>query len=151
MDWASFLPPFFGVLVAFAINRVYGYIKDMIDKKKLLRSFKTELETSLGFLDGHGNILPVTIWNSAMTSGKLMLLSYNQIIQISSIYFSIENQNYEAKRTRDIAEMYETEGHPTARETVKQHWQRLTLRLNTLENILRNDINELLKQNIWDC
>jgi len=48
MDLLSFLPPFFGVLVAFLIQRGWSWIEDRRARKKLLQSVKKELELSSG-------------------------------------------------------------------------------------------------------
>jgi hypothetical protein len=95
--------PFFGVLGAFILERLYGWYKDTQNENKLKESLRGELEKCLALLTGQGNLLPIMMWNSAVTSGDVKLLSYDERNQLSGVYFEIENHNYEAKRVRDSA------------------------------------------------
>jgi hypothetical protein len=57
MEWESFLPPFFGVLVAFLIQRIWSWTEGRGSTKKLLQDIKKELKSCSDKLIGEGNIL----------------------------------------------------------------------------------------------
>jgi len=97
-----------GVLGAFILERLYSWYKDTQNENKLKESLRSELEKCLALLTGQGNLLPTMMWNSAVTSGDVKLLSYNERTQLSGFYFEIENHNYEAKRVRDSAVVSQT-------------------------------------------
>jgi len=58
MSWESllsFLPPFFGVLIAFLIQRLWQHHTDGKDRQKFLQDIKKEREACSNSLVGKGN------------------------------------------------------------------------------------------------
>jgi len=146
--------PFLGVIGAFATQRSYEWHKNNTDRKKLKQNLKNELIKCDDLLIGKGNLIPTTMWLSAISSGDLRLLSFIDKAKLSSIYFEIENYNYEAKRVRDSAIIAQTDsnsreicdGMPPARA----YWVTMSKNLIRIEELLKQKIIELLKNQIWD-
>lgn len=144
--------PFFGVLGAFALERLYSWYKDGQNRKKLKENLKNELESCLSQLTGKGMLLPTMMWNSTVTSGDVKLLSFAERTQLSSVYFEIDNHNYEAKRVRDSAIVARTGSHDVILNGMKEpraYWERLSKTLREHEEILRQKISKLLKEPWW--
>ena len=140
--------PFFGVLGAFVLERLYSWYRDSQNEKKLKESLRSELERCLALLTGKGNLLPVMMWNSAVTSGDVKLLSYDERTQLSGVYFEIENHNYEAKRVRDSSVVARTGPRRIIVEGMDQaemYWIGLSKALSEREENLKQMISELLK------
>jgi hypothetical protein len=81
------------------------------------------------FLTGHGNLLPTIMWNSTITSGDIGLLSFADRTKLASLYFQIDNQNYEAKRARDSAAVVQTGSHSSRENgipTAQAYWMTLS-------------------------
>jgi hypothetical protein len=95
-------------------------------------------------------------WKSAVSTGSLKLLPHDRKFELASLYFRIECHNYEAEKVRDVSILAATDKErvnvPTKlfglSNTQKLHIA-LSKRLVESEEALRNDINNLLKQNIW--
>jgi len=177
IDWAQLtesliewllplFPPFFGVLLAFAVERLWKRREESKEKQKFLKSIKKELETCSSRLDGKGRLMPTDMWNYGISSGSIRLLSFETKIALAKIYTAIQFYNYEAKRVRDVSilsattkekpripvdAIYEDKPikilmtHPEFLHTL------LSDNLRKNEKGLRDSINKLLKQNIWDC
>jgi len=69
--------PFLGVIGGLAAQRLYDWIKDEGNKRKLKENLKNELEKCIELLTGQGNLLPIMMWNSTVTSGDVKLLSFD--------------------------------------------------------------------------
>ena len=148
-----FVESFLGILAAFGLRRWWGWRKDSQNRKKLKESLKNELEKCMSLLKGEGMLIPTKMWNSTVTSGDVKLLSFNERTQLSSIYFEIENHNYEAKRVRDSAIVARTGNRHIIENGMSQamaHWVRLSKRLREEENFLKQRISKLLKEPWWD-
>jgi len=140
--------PFFGVLGAFVLERLYSWYRDSQNEKKLKESLRSELEKCLALLTGKGNLLPVMMWNSTVTSGDVKLLSYDERTRLSGVYFEIENHNYEAKRVRDSAVVAQTGSRGVivdGMDQAKMYWVRLSKALYENEGDLKRRISELLR------
>ena len=87
------------------MERLYIRYRDGQNRKKLKESL---MHACMHLLIGKGNLLPTMMWNSTVTSGNVKLLPYYERTRLSSIYFEIENYNYEAKRVRDSAVVAQT-------------------------------------------
>lgn len=155
MDWLSFLPPFFGVLVAFLIERTWTFLENRSSKKKLLADIKKELASCSDLLVGQGNLVPTDIWRSAVSSGSLKLIPHDRKFDLASIYFKIECHNYEAEKVRDVSILAATDKDKARREnqymysdSEKLHIA-LSNRLFDSEVALKKDIGIILKKNIW--
>ena len=143
---------FIGVLAAFALERIYSWWRDNQTKGEIKESLRNELERCVELLVGKGNLLPITIWNSTITSGDVKILPFDERRQLSAIYFEIENHNYEAKRVRDGAVIAQTgsggrrlDGMPAP----LAHWTKLSERLKKEEQVLRQKISKLLEAAWW--
>jgi len=75
---SEFLATFSGVILAFMANRAYEWLKKGSNRQKLLISLKKELKQNVDLLTGQGNLLSTEIWESAKSSGDLMLLGYDK-------------------------------------------------------------------------
>ncbi|MDH5732478.1 MAG: hypothetical protein OEY88_01665 [Candidatus Bathyarchaeota archaeon] len=147
-----FIEPFLGVLAAFGLGRLWDWIKDRRNKGKLKENLRNELEKCMNLLTGEGKLLPTMMWNSTVTSGDVKLLSFDERTNLSSVYFDIENHNYEAKRVRDSAVIAQTGPRDSTRDGKKAaiwHWERLSKALIENEKVLKQQISELLKESWW--
>jgi hypothetical protein len=161
----SFLPPFFGVLAAFLIERLWHRHEDDKDRQKFLEDVRKELESCIKLLAGEGNLCPLDMWHSGISSGLLKLLPNETRTSLASVYFKLENHNYEAEKVRDVsilkvAEMGKPQNIVKLEPVLKDgpsvyrtflemlHYQ-LSLRLIDSEKKLCNEIDDLLKQNMW--
>lgn len=147
----SFIPgeAFFGVLAAFLLERAYNRHRDGENRKKLMENLRNELETGVNLLVGKGNLLPTANWNSTISSGDVKLLIFSERSKLSSIYFQIENHNYEAKRVRDGAVIAQTGGHNRIRNGMPAalaYWHGLSESLKKNEEHLKEEISMLLKE-----
>ncbi len=145
---------FLGVIGAFASQRAYDKYKSIQERKKLKQNFKSELINCISLLSGKGNLIPTTMWISAINTGDLRLLPFNDKARLSSIYFEIENYNYEAKRVRDAAAIAHTpHGGGTLDASARkswQYWELLSLNLKSNESSLKEKIDEVLTDKLWD-
>jgi hypothetical protein len=159
MDWqtflqslAAFLPPFFGVLLAFFLQRVWSWIENRRAKKKLKENIESELKKCLPLLSGKSNLLPTMMWNSTITSGDVKLLSFSDRNKLSTVYSEIENYNYEAKRVRDnavIAQVGDSKSRVDGMTPPMAHWVRSSKALLEVEESLKKRISELLEEPMW--
>jgi hypothetical protein len=151
----TFLAPFFGVLVAFIIQWAWVRNENTSSKEKLLKDINKELTSCSQRLVGEGNLLPIDIWKSAVSSGSLKLISHDHKFELASIYFRIECHNYEAEKVRDVSILAATDKDKARAEnqwlysnSEKLHIA-LSNRLIESEKALHSDIDNLLKQKIW--
>lgn len=167
MDWESFIPPFFGVLAAFVLQWLGRRYEKGKDKAHFLQDVRKELESCSQKLTGEGNLLPKDIWDSGKASGWLSLLSHEVKVQLASVYFRIECHNYEAEKVREVSILAATTQEkpkaeidvelPETKVKVETPWTHaellhsdLTVRLKKEEVALKGDIDNLLKQDIWE-
>lgn len=167
MDWESFLPPFFGVLAAFLIQRGWSWIEDRRSKKKLLQDIKKELKSCSDKLIGQGNLVPTDMWKAGVSSGVLRLIPHDRKMELASIYFRIDCHNFESEKVREVSILAATtQEKPKVdvevelgeqKATVHTPWtaaqmlhQDLTVRLRKEETELKRDIDNLLSRDIWD-
>jgi len=147
-----FIEPFLGVLAAFGWGRLWDWIKDSRNKGKLKENLRNELEKCMNLLTGEGKLLPTMMWNSTVTSSDVKLLSFDERTNLSSVYFDIENHNYEAKTVRDSAVIAQTGSRDSTRGGKKAsiwHWERLSKALIEDEKVLKQQISGLLKEPWW--
>jgi len=145
--------PFLGVIGGLAAQRLYDWLKDEGNKKKLKENLKNELEKCVELLTEQGNLLPTMMWSSTVASGDVKLLSFNDRTKLSSIYFEIDNYNYEAKRVRDGAVMAQTGSHDiilNGMTAAMAYWTKLSKNLIGIDNKLKEKISELLKDSMWN-
>jgi len=165
MDWFSFLPPFFGVLAAFGLDRLVEWVRKYLSRRNLLRDLREELGETGNKLTGAGSLLYPDIWDSAISSGQIRLLKSEQIRKLARVYSFIKGTEYEATRLRDAAEDFRKA--PTGIliqkdgsriETPEQIWQKKFLHKRwtdysgvhlARETELRGKIDEILKETWW--
>jgi hypothetical protein len=168
MEWESFLPPFFGVLAAFALQWLAKRYDKRKDRQKFLGEVKKELEDCSRLLTGEGNLMPIDMWEAGKASGFLSLVKRETKFTLAPIYFRIQCHNYESEKVRDVGILAETTKaeKPKAEFTIDKPdkeivvhlpctypellWQSLSVRLKKDEEKLRKDIEDLLKQNVWN-
>jgi hypothetical protein len=141
-----------GILIGFGLDRTYTGYKDRKHRRELKINLKEELTKCQELLTGKGNLLPTVMWNSAISSGDIGLLSFADRTKIASLYFQIDNHNYEAKRVRDSAVVAQTgsgrelcNGMPAA----QAYWQTISKSLIEEEEALKQKIFEIQKDPLW--
>lgn len=94
---------FVGVILGFRIND-NNRIKLEEKKKSFFKNLLMhEAKKSIKLIPGTVNLIPTDAWNSIVNSGAVALFE-DRAIDLSEIYFQIQNYNYEAKRVRDAIE-----------------------------------------------
>jgi len=149
---SEFLGTLAGIVIGFGLERSYSGFKARRHRKELKENLQSELKNCLSLLIGQGNLLPTIMWNSTITSGDIGVLSFADRTKIASLYFQIDNHNYEAKRVRDSAVVAQTgsrnvicDGMPAA----QAYWVALSKSLIKEEESLREKITEILKDKTW--
>jgi hypothetical protein len=132
-----------GILIGFSLDRLYSAYTDGKNRSKLKENFLNELNSCQLLLTGKGNLLPTVMWNSAISSGDLGLLSFTDRTKLSSLYFEIDNFNYEAKRVRDVAVIVNSSHSNDA----QVYWKSLTIFMMNNELLLKEKIAKCLRTN----
>jgi hypothetical protein len=151
-DMSELIGTLAGILIGFGLDRTYTGYKDRKQKQELKVNLREELKNCQDLLTGQGNLLPTVMWNSAISSGDIGLLSFADRTKLASFYFQIDNHNYEAKRVRDSAVVAQTgsrtsivNGMPAA----QAYWVTISNALVKEEESLKEKIAELLKDKTW--
>jgi hypothetical protein len=96
---------FVGVFLGFKINNDYRKRQDNGKKQFYLSSLRHEIDKGMVILQDikHDDIMliPENVWNSIMNTGNITLFANQEAIPLSSIYFEIQNYNFEAKKARE--------------------------------------------------
>lgn len=174
MDWQSLVPfvpffaSFFGVLSAFILQWIGKQYDRRKDRKQFLKDIRKELETGSSLLTGAGQLLPTDMWESGKSSGFLSLLSHDVKVKLASTYFGIASHNYESVKVRDVSILANTtkkekpkvdieikiKGEPVRAQTPYTEpevlWHMLSVRLAETEKALKQHIDDLLKEDIWE-
>jgi hypothetical protein len=159
MDWQSFVPfiPFFasflGVLTAFFLQWLGKLYDRRKNRTQFLKDLKHEFETGSTLLTGAGNRLPTDMWENGKSSGFLSLLSHEVRIKFATTYFAIGNHNYESEKVRDIGILSQIFSQIIKGEMPKEDlelWVKNSYRLGQTEKALKKDIDDLLKEDIWE-
>ncbi len=96
-----------GVYLGFRINDTQR--KKLEDNRKtffkdlIMHEVSNAIET-LEDKERKYNLIPTDMWNSVVNSGYVSLFDGNAI-EVSELYFKMQNYNYEAKRIRDATEV----------------------------------------------
>lgn len=135
-----------GILIGFGLERTYTGYKDRQHRKELKQNLKKELTSCEQLLTGAGNLLPTSMWNATITSGDIGLLPFANRTMLSSLYFEIDNHNYEAKRVRDSAVIAQIN---SANSKAMEYWQGISFNMTTQELELKNKIVKALEANFW--
>jgi len=96
--------------------------------------------------DWKGNLLPIAMWNSAISSGDIGLLSFTDRTKLSSLYFEIDNYNYEAKRLRDVSVIVNSSHNNDA----QTYWKSLTVSMMNNDQLLKAKITKMLEEQLWN-
>jgi len=149
INWELFVGPFGGVLLAFAISRLYDWWKDQREKRKLLQSLKRELKDCLERLEGKARLVPIDIWQSAIASGKVMLLSSEQLEKLGRIYHGLSNHNFDSKKLWNVSVIAKTEKDRSPHTPAKLMWTGLTKYQRGREKALKASMLRLLDGEKW--
>jgi len=167
MEWESFLPPFFGVLAAFALQWVGKRYERSKDRQQFLQEIRREFKSCSELLTGAAQLLPTDMWESGKASGLLNLLSHEAKTKLATAYFAIGSHNYESVKLREVSILAATTKEkpkaeieldfPDKKVTMETPWtpaellhQGLTIRLVDTEKGLKKHIDDLLKEDIWE-
>jgi hypothetical protein len=138
---------FLGVFFAFMLDRAIDWRKKNQDKKHLVLDLRNELERIKDELTGKGNLHFPDIWDSAISSGQIRLLQSELVLRLESIYRDVKGIEYEAKRVRDLAEVYRlTKAKGQVSGDLEYMWGRYTASLKSGEDDLRKKIEALLQE-----
>lgn len=149
INWELFIGPFCGVLLAFTISRSYDWLKNRRQRRKLLQSLKRELKDCLERLDGRARLVPIEMWQSAIASGKVMLLSSEQLEKLGRIYHALSNHNFDSKKLWNISVIAKTEKDRSPDTPAKLTWSGLSKHLRGKEKALKADTLRLLDGEKW--
>jgi hypothetical protein len=151
IDWVlGSLTPLWAIFAAIAAKFLYDYWANRRYKSNYIYFINDEVNRAIDLLGrdenkpGSGNLLPTDTWSSMVNSGLLRLFSNKEISKLSDAYFKIQAYNYEASRTRDIAEQYRFSITSRQKRHMRRYWQDASLRLN--QNIrldLLKDLKDL--------
>lgn len=149
---------FAGVFLGFRKNSKH---QDKVNHEKkllLLKILRHEVKKSIDLLqDPLGNLIPIDAWNSIVYSGNIVLFEHPLSTKLGDIYFNIQNYNYEAKRTRDASERFNSSAEPyqhkSDMETIyhknwrmaKERWETLSKNLAEITKNLRCTLLDLEK------
>jgi hypothetical protein len=109
----EFIAGLLGVLVAFSLDRYIDRRRSKNDRKKLLLDLRLELDRITKQIEPLLNRLdkPVIfyseIWDSAVSSGQLRLISSEQLMQFTRLYKFIRESNFTAEKIIDLDEEQE--------------------------------------------
>lgn len=148
------LVTFFGVFLAFMLDRFIDWRRDRHKKQSLLSHLHTELETIKKNLEeklGSGNLHFPDIWDSAISSGQMIrLLDSEQVPKLANVYRDVKAGEYEAKRLRDLAEEVKlTKAKGRVPADLNFMWSQNSASQMSLEKNLLEKIIELLKEEWW--
>lgn len=139
---------FFGVYLAFWMDKRNERNKDEQKRQNLLKDLQFELETIIDNL-GKGNLHFPDLWDSAISSGQIRLLESEQVRKLSSVYHDVKGAEYEAKWVRQAKE-----DHDTADTRLKQklynRWHKYSYIQIDREKKSLEKIRELLQEKWWN-
>ena len=119
-----------------------------------------------------GHMLPTDMWKFGASDFAIKLIPYKTRFMIASLYFKIESYNFEVERFRHVGILAETGSEMeqqaanketdifgggsflsppplSAREQAENLYRRLGEKLKKQSIQLREEVNTLLKQDIW--
>ena len=136
---------FSGVFLAFMLDRVIDWRKELQAKKELLRNLACELKELKKSLTGDAFRLYPDVWDSTVSSGKLELLNSEQLNKLTNVYRKIKGTDYEAIRVRDAKEAYMMRT-PNPYTTLEDNWTNLSNRHFIRMEETKALIDEVLKE-----
>jgi len=139
-----------GVVAGFSLARSRERWRNEQTKKDLLHNLREELEGIKSKLTGEGHLHFPDIWDSAVSSGQILLLSSEQVTKLASVYRNVRGTEHEAKRVRDLAEEYRLVEAKVGRRSVPEGlfnlWNKYSNIQRDREKKLLKIIEELLKE-----
>ena len=142
---AQFLPTFLGVLLAFALTRWWEKRSEREQKDKLKRAFKSELDICMDKLRPmNGQYVPTIVWEGAVGSGVLRLLSPEEVIRLSNVYAGFRNYNYEATNSRRLAERQRITPNIHDKQSIKEELKRVVVIRNHMAKSCMGAIEQLI-------
>jgi len=136
------LVTFFGVFLAFTLDRLIDWRKDQKAKQELLRNLACELNRLKDTLTEEVHRLFPNIWDSAIASGKLDLLNPQELPKLTDVYRVIKETDYEAMRVRDAKEAFEETHSNDARVNYSILNQAYTQRMQDTRKLIDNVLKE---------
>jgi hypothetical protein len=146
---------FFGVFLAFSLDRAIDWRKEKHTKKDLLKNLSCKLNEMMNNLTGDIYRLYPDIWDSAVASGQIELLDSNQITKLANVYRFIKGTDYEAVRVRDAKEAFkQNENQNTTNPLFTNHlynnWANLSkVHFQRMEET-KEKIGAILKEKWWN-
>jgi hypothetical protein len=106
MDPLALVPPivgsFLGVLAGFVVNWLHQNDRENKIREEYRTAISTEIEQSIELLKaGKLQLLPTSMWKSALSSGHLALFSQQEREDWRQAYFNMSKVNYGSKISRD--------------------------------------------------
>ena len=145
---SEFLAVIIGILLVFAVDRFWEAEKNKLQRKDLLANLYVELKRISSILT-QGNLLYPMVWDSAVSSGELGLLTSEQVTKLANLYALIKGTEYEAKKVQDMKEDYKkAKGTPEAKR-LEMHWSLSWKNQSDREKELRQKIDEILTEKWW--
>jgi hypothetical protein len=92
-----------GIYLGLQVDRAKEQKKKNQDRNDLFNNLNVELKEIEGML-GRNDRLFFDIWDSAISSGQLMLLHSEQVIKLSRVYRLVKICDYEAQTLRRVRE-----------------------------------------------
>ncbi|HYB92957.1 MAG TPA: hypothetical protein VED00_02310 [archaeon] len=139
------LVTFAGVFLAFTLDRAIDRIKRIQAKNELLKNLACELSELKKNLTGDAYRLYPDIWDSAVASGQLELLTSEQVTNLANVYRKIKGTDYEAIRVRDAREAYMMRA-PNPYTNLEENWTDLSKRHLVRMEETKALIDEILKE-----
>lgn len=149
---------FAGVFLGFRKNSKHQEELNYEKKLLLLKILRHEVTKSIDLLkDPLGYLIPIDAWNSIVYSGNIVLFEHTLSTKLGDMYFDVQNYNYEAKRTRDASERFNSSAEPYQRKSdmetldhknwrmAKERWEMLSKKLAETTKKLRDELLDLQK------
>jgi len=146
VSWELFVGPFAGVLLAFGSARFYDWWKNQRERRKLLQSLRRELKDCMNKLDGKARLVPIDMWQSTIASGKVMLLSSEQLEKLGRTYHGLSNHNFDSKKLWNVSVIAKTEKAARTDTPAKLTWFALSGHLAKKEKVLKAGVIRLLEE-----
>jgi hypothetical protein len=145
----------FGILLGFSLDRLIDRVKDGQTKKEFLNLINeelTEIKRKLDLKTNKAEILYTDVWDSAISSGAVRLLSVGQVTELSRVYKSIKSFSFEAEFIKRGFE--ELEKMPESRKTrepfaQETRYYELSGKYSKNKEALSKEIDDLLKEKWW--
>jgi hypothetical protein len=132
----SAFSPLWAIFAAILAKYLYDYWASWKYRSNYKCYLRSEITRAIDLLGrdenkpGTGNLLPTDTWSSIVNSGLLKLFWCEEVKKLSNVYFNIQAYNYEAGRTRDVAERYRFSITSRERRHMHRYWINASIRLD---------------------